>query len=128
MNITKGDPRDMKRAILNPLAMGSRGRYVLLDGIQDNANLEDIVRHFEGFALMGNPVTLVREVRLPSSRESQLFVCDLEGMAPTSCPCPRGGAAGKERCWSCECSVADSCGATVISSLLFLTRRQALKP
>lgn len=72
MNITRGDPRDMKCAILSPLAMGSRGRYVLLDGIQDNANLEDIVRHFEGFALMGNPVTLVREVRLASAHVLQL--------------------------------------------------------
>lgn len=62
MSVTVADARDMKQAILNPLAMGSRGRYVLMDGIQDNANLEDIVRHFEGFALMGNPVTLVRDV------------------------------------------------------------------
>lgn len=69
----------MKRAILNPLAMGSRGRYVLLDGIQDNANLEDIVRHFDGFALMGNPVTLVREVPPRPPCQARPFLCLRQG-------------------------------------------------
>lgn len=30
---------------------------------QENANLEDIVRFFEGYELMGNPVTILKQVR-----------------------------------------------------------------
>jgi hypothetical protein len=93
----------MQRAILNPLSMGSRGRYVLVLGVQvrhlaespshachagmrasmhmpkackdgcsvllssvmspqENANLEDIVRFFDGYELMGNPVTVLKTV------------------------------------------------------------------
>lgn len=29
---------------------------------QENANLEDIVRFFEGYELMGNPVTMMKKV------------------------------------------------------------------
>lgn len=34
----------------------------LCDLMQENANLEDIVRFFHGFELMGNPVTVLKRV------------------------------------------------------------------
>ena len=41
-------------------------RWAGADGIlqcaQEQANLEDIARFFAGFELMGNPVTMVKEV------------------------------------------------------------------
>lgn len=55
-------PVDMQRAILNPLSMGSRARYVLMLGVQENANLEDMVRFFDDYELMGNPVTVLKQL------------------------------------------------------------------
>lgn len=52
---------EMQEAILSPLAMGSKGRFIVVQGIQENANLEDIVKFFEGYELMGNPVTLMKK-------------------------------------------------------------------
>ncbi|KAK9816908.1 hypothetical protein WJX72_006998 [[Myrmecia] bisecta] len=59
--ITGETAKSMRVAILSPLAMGSRGRYCLMTGIQNSATLEDIVRFFKGFDIMGNSVTIVKE-------------------------------------------------------------------
>jgi len=34
ITLVRADPLEMRRAILNPLAMGSRGRYVIVTGVQ----------------------------------------------------------------------------------------------
>jgi hypothetical protein len=39
-------------------------RRIHILGSQENANLEDIVKFFEGYELMGNPVTLMKKVCL----------------------------------------------------------------
>lgn len=36
---------------------------VSLNGFQENANLEDMVRFFDDYELMGNPVTVLKQVR-----------------------------------------------------------------
>ena len=34
ITVVAADPLEMRRAILNPLSMGSRGRYLLVSGVQ----------------------------------------------------------------------------------------------
>jgi hypothetical protein len=55
------DAMHFRKAIYNTLGMGSRGRYMVVSGIQANATLEDIVRFFEGYSLLGNAVTIIKE-------------------------------------------------------------------
>lgn len=62
---------EMQAAILSPIAMGSKGRFVMASGIQENANLEDIVRFFEGYELMGNPVTMMKKLDENGSASSE---------------------------------------------------------
>lgn len=41
---------------------GRSNRLPFVMGPQENANLEDIVRFFDGYELMGNPVTVLKTV------------------------------------------------------------------
>ena len=51
--------------------------------VQEQANLEEIARYFAGFELMGNPVTMVKEVR--ASDHVNPMLCDARNANINAC-------------------------------------------
>lgn len=54
-------PRDFTSAVFNPLAMSSRGRYLLVEGLPTTSTSEDVLRMFSGYDLQAKAVTFLRE-------------------------------------------------------------------
>ncbi|KAL4858215.1 hypothetical protein ACK3TF_001700 [Chlorella vulgaris] len=57
----RATPQEFTRGIYNPLAMSSRGRYILAENLSPTSTSEDLIRFFQGFDLHAKSVTFLRE-------------------------------------------------------------------
>ncbi|KAK9806655.1 hypothetical protein WJX73_004847 [Symbiochloris irregularis] len=50
-----------KHGTWHPFAHNSKGRFILMTGIQENATMADVSRHVAAYGLMANAITFLRE-------------------------------------------------------------------
>ncbi|GAB4823540.1 hypothetical protein N2152v2_010586 [Parachlorella kessleri] len=59
--VREARPEEFRRAVYSPLAMSSRGRYVLISNLEQPATSEDVLKFFHGYNLHAKSVTFIRE-------------------------------------------------------------------
>ncbi|EFN55711.1 hypothetical protein CHLNCDRAFT_52363 [Chlorella variabilis] len=57
----KATATEFGAGVYNPLAMSSRGRYVLVENLAPTTTSEDVIRFFQGYDLHAKSVTFLRE-------------------------------------------------------------------